>query len=39
MKKICDWIDSIPLTTVEIIIILGLICLIMFYPYKAMKKE
>ena len=35
MKAICDWIDAIPLTTVEIMIILGLICFVMLYQYVA----
>jgi hypothetical protein len=35
MKSICDWIDAIPLTTLEIMIILGLICFVMLYRYVA----
>jgi hypothetical protein len=38
MKAIFDWIDSMPLTNVEIIIILGLICFIMFYPYRSRRR-
>jgi hypothetical protein len=38
MKAFFDWIDAMPLTTVEVIIILGLICFIMLYPYGSRRR-
>lgn len=35
MKAICDWIDALPLTNAEIVIIVGLVCLVMMYPYRS----
>lgn len=39
MKAICDWIDALPLTTPEIVIIVGLLCFIMFYPYGTRRAQ
>jgi hypothetical protein len=34
MKALCDWIDAVPLNTVEVVMILCVILIVFSYPWE-----